>query len=304
LLFAYTAISVSVSNIVFENSIDQKFNQSTGKTHGKLSMNFKFTSSGVSESNLVQWNITNNVGTMVIGGKTYQTAAYYTQVMGDPGDWFVRWFDLVGIADDGSNLAIVYLGCLPPPVESNNTIQSVWEEDYNDQLSSDSPPEADCGFTDLANKPDYDFEVTFPSLNGVPQNTLDTQVQIKGKEVFLDGSYGWMIVDGHNYTIAPISTVDCSDCGQNCIECPTAPWYELHFIYYSSSLQQTGFGIFYIYPYDRTYVQFNYTICFPTLDTPAITYEATWTGTPPGRSRTVGLPIIMSDSSDVKRHKY
>jgi len=36
LLFAYTAISVSVSNIVFENSIDQKFDQSTGKNSWKI----------------------------------------------------------------------------------------------------------------------------------------------------------------------------------------------------------------------------------------------------------------------------
>jgi len=265
-------------------------------------MNFIFSSSGISESNLVQWNITNNVGTMVIGGKTYQTAAYYTQVMGDPDDLLVRWFDLVGIADDSSNLAIVYIGCNPPP--DTNTVTSVWEEDFNNQLSSDEPPNSACNFTDLSNKPDFVFEVSFPSLNGLPTNPMDTQVTIKGKEVYLDGDHGWMIIGHHNYSILPISTVDCSDCGENCIECPPAPWYELHFIYYSASLEQTGFGIFYIYPNNQTFVQLNYTICLPTLATPAITYEATWSGNPFGRSRTFGLPTVMPDFDKAKRHKY
>jgi len=255
-----------------------------------LSVNFILNTNGVSASNLVQWNISNNVGTMIIRGETYNTIAYYTQVMGIPPE--VRWFDLFGISEKGNNLAIVYLGCNPPP--TTNVIQSIWEEDFDNQLESDFPNDTiACDFNDLSNKPDFTFKVDFPALNGLPPASVDTGIQIRGKEVYLNGDYGWMLIQQSNYSIVPISTVDCSDCGENCDTCPQSPWYELHFIYYSVELQQKGFGIFYIYPYNQSFVQLNYTLCLPTLATPAITYDAIWTGNIP-----IGKHVMFPFSSD------
>jgi len=251
------------------------FEQKTPATHGKLSMNFKLTAVGTSVGGL-QYNITNNVGTMVIRGETYHTVAYYTQVMGLPAE--VRWFDLFGIAENSSNLAIVYIGCNPPPNTSVVTI--IWEEDFFTPLTPDSPGSSDaCIFTDLSGKPDYTFPVNFPPLIGLPTTPYNTSIQIRGKEVYLDSTHGWMTIAKTNYSIIAITAVDCDDCGENCVECPKAPWYELHFIYYSVPLSQTGFGIFYIYPYNTTFVQLNYTLCLPTLSTPAIQYTANWSGT-------------------------
>ena len=86
-------------------------------------------------------------GKMTISGVEYVALAYWTQVMDTffAGDvWFVclilyiiwekmlkrekqqqRWINIVGIAIDGSNLAIVYVDC------TNGTLQSdYWEEDW------------------------------------------------------------------------------------------------------------------------------------------------------------------------------
>jgi len=82
----------------------------------------------------------------------------------------------------------------------------------------------------------------------------------------------------NNYTLIPISTVDCSNCGANCHTCYRSPWFELHFIYFSNELNETGFGIFYIYPYNQTFVQLNYTLTASSLSTPALTYNANWGG--------------------------
>jgi len=245
-------------------------------TNGKLSMNFKLTAQGSSEAGLLTYNITNNVGTMIIRGETYDTVAYYTQVMGLPP--VVRWFDLVGVNREGNNLAIAYLGCNPPP--GTNYVSIVWEEDFNNPITPDNPGTSDgCEFTDLSGEPDYVFDVSFPSLTGLPTSPYPTGIIIKGEKVFLNNNTGWLIIEDDKYNIIPISTVDCTGCGENCVECVPAPWYEIHFIYYSSALAQTGFGIFYIYPNNATFVQLNYTITLPTLDTPAVTYNASWTGT-------------------------
>ncbi len=36
------------------------------------------------------------------------------------------------------------------------------------------------------------------------------------------------------------------------------------------------FGIYYIYPANRTFVQWNYTFCSPSITSPAITWDADW----------------------------
>lgn len=81
---------------------------------------------------------------MLINGVTYKTVAYYTQgtffrcnnqtVMGLPPQ--VRWFDLFGVSEEGNNIAIVYIGCNPPP--NTNQVIILWEEDFNSPINSGS----------------------------------------------------------------------------------------------------------------------------------------------------------------------
>jgi len=283
-------------------------------TNGKLSVNFKFTAQGTSSAGLLAYNITNNVGTMIIRGETYNTVAYYTQVMGYPP--VVRWFDLIGVNKEGTNLAVAYIGCNPPP--DTNYVTIVWEEDFFNSIEPDNPGNTDnCEFTDLSGQPNFIFDVQFPSLSGLPTSPLPTGIIIKGSQVFLNNNTGWLMIEGNKYSIIPISTVDCDGCGQNCDECPKSPWYEIHFIYYSPLLEQTGFGIFYIYPNNATFVQLNYTLTLPTLDTPAINYNASWTGdvsnnfafkaldgfTPSEMQKSLGLNKIWSPNKSLFKPK-
>jgi len=244
-------------------------------TSGSLSLNFRFSATTGSERGQVTYNITNNVGTMVIRGETYSAVAYYTQVMGQPNPpGTIRWIDILGISLTGDNLAIVYFG-LPP--KTPNRITLIWEEDYTHQIYEPSGLLSACTFVDLAQKPNYNFSVSLPALTKLPSVGVYTGITIDGEEIQLQSNSGWMIIDGTNYTVTPISTVDCNGCGINCpIGCLQAPWWELHFIYSSPSV--TGFGIYYIYPYNRTFVQLNYTLSVPNLATPAITYTANWSG--------------------------
>lgn len=46
----------------------------------------------------------------------------------------VRWFDLFGVSEEGNNIAIVYIGCNPPPYTNQVTI--LWEEDFINPLTS------------------------------------------------------------------------------------------------------------------------------------------------------------------------
>lgn len=107
--------------------------------------------------------------------------------MGLKGDYIVRWIDLLGVSEkvkpqnfvslsfftlcssiynefvlsfevfphvfvyQGDNLAIVYIGCEPPP--DTHSVTSVWEEDFDNTLQSDEPETTPCDFTDLSNKP-------------------------------------------------------------------------------------------------------------------------------------------------------
>merc|ERR1719397_552887 len=105
------------------------------------------------------------------------------------------------------------------------------------------------------------------------------------------------MVNNVNCSVVPIATINCDDCGYNCpVGCQKSPWWEIHFVYYhkaqgsTKDKDQIGFGIYYIYPYDKTFVQLNYTLAIPTYETPAITYNAKWSGTIPEIPE-LGMPV-------------
>ena len=65
------------------------------------------------------------LGSLQVRGQEYTAFAYWTQVMDTFGGGDVWWINVVGIANDGSNLAIVYLDC------TNGKLQNgFWEEDW------------------------------------------------------------------------------------------------------------------------------------------------------------------------------
>ena len=129
----------------------------------------------------------------------------------------IRWIDLLAVSTKGDNLAIVYFGL--PPLQVNRislcacihlicltlATNRIWEEDYAHKITEDGAGQGPaCTFVDLAQKPNFNFSVSLPSLTALPAAGIDTGITILGEEVYLDRTSGWMIVEGSNYTVTPI----------------------------------------------------------------------------------------------------
>jgi hypothetical protein len=243
------------------------------------------TTSGVSYTSQVAWNLTNNYGSITVNNLTYDAVAYYSQVMGDPNPpGIVRWLNLFATSPLQNNIAIVYLGLDP---NNYSLMDSFWYEDYTRTLYTDSiAPGYSCTFTNLEHAPRYNTALSFSPLCVDPPSSVSTGITIDGPSISLQDTAGWLVIGALNYSVIPISTVDCSNCGYNCpVGCLPGPWWEIHFFLSNSAgkFASRGFGIYYIYPDSaRNFVQLNYTLILPSLTTPNTTYPATWSGSIPG----------------------
>ena len=110
----------------------------------------------------------------------------------------------------------------------------------------------------------------------IPTELKRTNISIQGDEIVFNKDIGWQMYNNINYTIYAFSFVDCTGCPPNCPECLPGPWYEIHHSAVSPDQTKACFGIYYIYPKYKTFVQWNYTFCFPDLTSPNITYQADW----------------------------
>jgi hypothetical protein len=218
----------------------------------------------------------------------YDAAAYYSQVMGDPNPPGVtRWINLFAASPARNNIAIIYLGLDP---YNYSLMDSFWYEDYTTTLYSDDIADGYyCSFVNLEHAPMYNTSVAFFPLCSDPPSSVSTGITIAGPNISLTDNAGWLVVGSLNYTVIPISTVDCSTCGYNCpVGCLPAPWWEIHFFLSipDGKYVSRGFGIYYIYPnMVRNFVQLNYTMILPSLSTPNVTYPAKWSGSIPSRNK-------------------
>eukprot|EP01095_Lingulamoeba_sp_RSL-Kostka_P001888 TRINITY_DN1267_c0_g2_i1.p1 TRINITY_DN1267_c0_g2~~TRINITY_DN1267_c0_g2_i1.p1 ORF type:complete len:407 (-),score=104.96 TRINITY_DN1267_c0_g2_i1:149-1369(-) len=283
--------NVALYLLVIVLAINSISSQSTGPSKGVFNSNFLVSVSGETENNN-SFNLVNNTGTMTIRGQKYVALAYWTQVMEAWGDQDVWWINVVGIAEDSSNLAIVYIDC------TDNKLQSdFWEEDWDTFLYSESIQQKyvgqSCQFT---RRYDWQTKIQMPSLNTIPSTTVDTKITITGQDVGFYGDHGWLIIDHKNFTVLPISYVNCFNCLSNCgpennnekqIDntdtnpyCYSGPWYEIHHAatYTENDNTVTCFGIFYLFEKDHSFVQWNYTYCLPQNTSPQILYSANWEG--------------------------
>jgi hypothetical protein len=118
--------------------------------------------------------------------------------------------------------------------------------------------------------------VALPRLTAMPKRSIDTGISITGSQIGLRGARGWLVVPGlGNLTTHMLSTVDCSSCVSNCLECEKGPWFELHFVTSPVAM----FGIYYIFPANTSFVQLNYTFALPSYAQPSLNYQAVWSGT-------------------------
>lgn len=271
------------------------FTQSVPASSGEMALNFKWSGKGGSSDGRISYDVTDNVGTFTVQGEVFEVVAYYSQVMGDPNPPGVtRWIDLCGVSKKGNNMINIDIGLNP---HDYSRVQAIWFQDYKNPMRDHSPSSSSTShFTD-ASDPFFKFKLAMPEMFGLPTRSVDTGITIHGNDqIQFERNVGWMMVGKVNCSLVPIATINCNSCGYNCpVGCHKSPWWEIHFIYYhkaisASDKDQIGFGIYYIYPEDKSFVQLNYTWSIPSYDTPAITYDAKWSGTIPEIPE-LGMPI-------------
>ncbi len=195
----------------------------------KLAFNFGFSGSGGGDG--FSFHMVDNVGMVTVNAKDYVVVAYYTQEMGNYTDYpeylQARWIDFFGVSVDGSDLLVAYINCIP--TNFSEPIPYYWYETLSTPLKSLSATSGTCaGFVNA------NTTVVFqaPKLR-LPSSirSIDTGITISGASVALKKTQGWLVLSGlGNLTTNMLSTVDCSTCVSNCLECEPGPWFELHFV--------------------------------------------------------------------------
>lgn len=224
-------------------------------TTGQAQLGFTLAASGAGQKRLDALDIAKDVGTLTLEGKAHRGIAYQMHDWGQAG--YVL-YDVLSIAEDGSDLAVTYLYCQDTNLPYAYTESLVHPMDWETTAGT-------CEGTGDAITASADL----PALN-VTTQPLDTGISIQGGDLQLGPAGGNVVLGGKQWQLVPFNTVDCST------DCPGGSWYEIHTLLTAD--QQGCFAILYLFPDSPTYVQLSYTMCLPTLERPTATYQADWTG--------------------------
>jgi hypothetical protein len=226
-----------------------------GPTTGTIAVDFTATSVvGNGTTRLGAVAVTANAADYALLGVNYTGVAYQHHVWAG-----YTLYDIVSVADDGSNLAVTYLYCQGTGLPYAYTESFTLAMDYETMSGTCAGTEADTS-----------VPVSLPALTA-PPTPMDTGMTISGTDILLGASGGHLDLAGKTWELLPFNTVDCST------ECPGGSWYEIH-----SLLVRAGeacFTILYLHLADPSTVQLTYTLCMPTLDTTDALYDAAWSGT-------------------------
>jgi hypothetical protein len=235
-----------------------------GPTSGTLAVDFTATSvTGNGTTRLGDVTVAANVADYTLLGVPHVGVAYQHHVWAG-----YTLYDIVSVAEDGSNLAVTYLYCQGTDLPYAYTESFTLAMDY--EVASGT-----CSGTET----DTTVPVDFPALAVAP-TAMDTGMTIAGADLQLGPTGGWIDLAGKTWELLPFNTVDCST------ECPGGSWYELHSMLVRPA--EACFTILYLHLADPGTVQLAYTLCLPTLDTTDGLYDAAWSGTIVPKLR--GLP--------------
>jgi hypothetical protein len=180
--------------------------------NGAMQFNFDWSGIGSGGPSLfdqhqVRFNFTHNVGSVTYRTKEYTALAYYTQQMGNysnyPHNLLARWIDIIAVANDGSDLLVLYIGC--HPVDTQGQIAELFVESLTQTLTYLKYMHGNCaGFID------HSISVApapFPALLATPTRNIRTGIVIVGPQIGLDiKGDGWLITLGQNMTTHMLST--------------------------------------------------------------------------------------------------
>jgi hypothetical protein len=164
-------------------------------------------------------------------------------------------YDVLSVAEDGSNLAVTFLYCRGDALPYAYTESFLHPMDYE-------PTSGTCAGAARASS----AAVSLPALSALPAH-YDPGVRIDGEDVSWDGASGRVRLAGVDRALHPFGFVDCTDC-------PGGPWLEVHGLL--DGPDDACFGILYLFPDDPSFVQLSYTLCLPGLERPEASLEADW----------------------------
>jgi hypothetical protein len=236
-------------------------------TDGTFALNSRLRSAGAGTSVVGDIHVTDNLAFLDVGDQGHAGFVYQAHL--DFGGYDI--YDLVSIADDGSELGVTYLYC------QGDDLVYVYTETFAQPLIG----EATSGSCQVALRA-TSAHVALPALQALPPG-LDTGIAIDGPNLELHGDRGEVTLAGESYELLPFGTVNCSGC-------PDGPWLELH-----SLLVNDGgacFGIIYLFPDHHDAAQLDYTICLPSLVRRDAHFDVSWSGALHARSRAADGPVI------------
>lgn len=228
-------------------------------TQGTTELPFKLSATGSGTTRLTDVDVKDNHVTLTLSGATHRGLVYTFH------DWTAAGYtlyDVVSIAEDGSDLAVTYLYCV------GSDLQYAYTESFQHALDW----EPMSGVCDVLMAPHL-TQVDLPALAALPSG-FNSGVSISGEGIDVSPTGGSIELQGSAWDLTPFATVDCTDC-------PDGPWLEVH-----SLLRKPGqgcFGILYLFPEQPTRVDFTNAVCLPDLTRPAQGYAATWSGSVPFR---------------------
>jgi len=224
-------------------------------TTGQAQIDFTLAASGAGQKRLDALAIAQDTGTLTLTGSAHRGIAYQMHDWGQAG--YVL-YDVLSIAEDGSDLAVTYLYC-----QGTNMPYA-----YTESLVHPMDWETTSGTCEGTAAP-LTASADLPALN-VTTQPMDTGISIQGSDLQLGSGGGNVVLGGKQWQLVPFNTVDCST------NCPGGSWYEIHTLLTAD--QQGCFAILYLFPDSPSYVQLSYTMCLPSLERPTATYQADWTG--------------------------
>lgn len=249
-------------------------------TSASTAIDFGLAANGHGDKRLDALDIAGDTGTLQLVGAAHRGVAYQAHDWGSAG--YVL-YDVLSIAEDGSDLAVTYLYCqgtnLPYAYTESLVHPMDWEKTTGLCDGDDTPTQA---------------TVSLPALTVTPE-PIDTGIAIQGADLQLGPSGGHVKLDGETWSLVPFNTVDCT------ADCPGGSWIELHSMLLRD--QQGCFAILYLFPQSPDHVQLSYTLCLPALERPTATYDAAWSGTlPPKMTPMMWRPAPPLPSPDAEWH--
>jgi hypothetical protein len=234
------------------------------ETEGTLANTFTLDAEGAGERRLDGVTLLDSAGTLTLSGRDHLAVAYQDHDWQSAG---YHLYDVLSVAEDGSNLAITYLYC------QGEDMPYAYTESFSHPMDWEVSEGVCTGRAQAS-----DATVSLPALRALPP-AFDPGVRIDGDDVSWDGERGQVTLGGVERALHPFNTVDCTDC-------PGGPWLEVHAMLVGDD---ACFGILYLFPEEPSYVQVSYTMCLPTLARPEGTLSADWTGTVGAVARPAGL---------------